>query len=103
MIDVSDGLVGDLGQVSRASGVRVELEAAAFEVPSRLAEVGSALGLDPLDWVLAGGEDHALAATFPASVALPGSWRVVGRIAEGTGVLVDGEEYPGPGGYDHFG
>jgi thiamine-monophosphate kinase len=102
MLDVSDGLVADLGHVSRASAVRIELDSAAFEVPPRLREVGSALGLDPLTWVLTGGEDHALVATFPASVSLPEPWRVVGRAVEGTGVLVDGEEYAGPGGYDHF-
>ncbi len=103
MIDVSDGLVADLGHVCRASAVRIELDSAAFEVPARLREVGSALGLDPLSWVLTGGEDHALAATFPAQVSLPAPWRVVGRAVEGTGVLVDGEEYAGVGGYDHFG
>jgi thiamine-monophosphate kinase len=103
MIDVSDGLVADLGHVSRASAVRVELDSAAFEVPGRLREVGSALGLDPLGWVLTGGDDHALAATFPATVTLPDAWRVVGQVTEGTGVLVDGEPYAGPAGYDHFG
>ncbi|HSV68226.1 MAG TPA: thiamine-phosphate kinase [Mycobacteriales bacterium] len=103
MIDVSDGLVADLGHVARLSAVRVELGSGAFEVPARLREVGSALGLDPLDWVLSGGEDHALAATFPAGVALPEGWLVAGRVVEGAGVLVDGEEYAGPPGWDHFG
>jgi thiamine-monophosphate kinase len=103
MIDVSDGLVADLGHVCRASGVRIELDTAAFEVPARLREVGSALGLDPLSWVLTGGDDHALAATFPSGLALPAGWRVVGRACAGTGVVVDGEEYAGAGGWDHFG
>ena len=103
MIDVSDGLVADLGHVSQASAVRIELDSTAFEVPVRLREVGSALGLDPLSWVLAGGDDHALAATFPATGTLPAAWRVVGQVTEGTGVLVDGEVYAGPPGYDHFG
>jgi thiamine-monophosphate kinase len=103
MIDVSDGLVADLGHLARASAVRVELDTSAFDLPERLRQVASALGLDPLDWVLAGGEDHALAATFPAGVTLPAGWRPVGRVVAGTGVLVDGEEYTGPGGWDHFG
>src|SRR5439155_673416 len=59
--------------------------------------------LDALSWMLAGGDDHALAASFPAGVALPPHWRVVGRVVAGTGVLIDGEEYTGPGGWDHFG
>ena len=32
-----------------------------------LQQVGSALGVDPMAWVLTGGEDHALVATFPAA------------------------------------
>lgn len=102
MVDVSDGLVADLGHVAEASGVGVELDSAAFVVPDRLRDVGQALGLDPLDWVLAGGEDHALVATFPAERGAPAGWRVVGRVADGKGVLVDGHEYAGRGGYDHF-
>ncbi|MDI5943197.1 thiamine-phosphate kinase, partial [Micromonospora sp. DH15] len=53
-------------------------------------------------WILAGGDDHALAATFPPAVALPDPWRIVGRVTEGTGVTVDGEAYDGPTGWDHF-
>ncbi|HEY9472977.1 MAG TPA: thiamine-phosphate kinase [Mycobacteriales bacterium] len=102
MVDVSDGLVADLGHVARASGVGIELDSAAFVVPDRLRDVGQALGLDPLGWILTGGEDHALVATFPPDRGVPEGWRVVGRVIDGKGVLVDGEEYAGPGGYDHF-
>ncbi len=102
MMDVSDGLVADLGHVARASEVSIELDSAAFVVPDRLRDVGQALGLDPLDWILTGGEDHALVATFPADLGAPEGWRVVGRVTDGTGVRVDGEEYVGRGGYDHF-
>jgi thiamine-monophosphate kinase len=102
MIDVSDGLIQDLGHVAAASRVRVELDAAAFEVPEQMAELGTALGADPLDWVLAGGEDHALVATFPAEVALPGLWRVVGRVLPGVGVTVDGRPWTSAAGWEHF-
>lgn len=102
MVDVSDGLVQDLGHVADTSGVGIELDSSAFEIPDRLRDVGQALGLSPLSWVLTGGEDHALVATFPPDSGAPDGWRVVGRVTDGKGVLVDGEEYAGRGGYDHF-
>lgn len=106
MIDVSDGLLADLGHVARASGVALRLRSRAFTVPSRLAEIASALGLDPLRWVLTGGEDHALAATFPQAAVLPEGWTEVGAVeapdAAGPAVTVDGRPYDGDGGWVHF-
>jgi thiamine-monophosphate kinase len=104
MIDVSDGLLADLGHVARASRAVVEVRSGALEVPSRLADVGAALGVDPMHWLLTGGEDHALAAAFPPGVALPAGWTVIGEVREGEpAVLVDGRPYGGgPGGWDHF-
>ncbi|MEV1291862.1 thiamine-phosphate kinase [Pseudonocardia sp. NPDC049635] len=106
MIDVSDGLLADLAHVARGSGVTVRLRSRAFTVPARLAEIGSALGLDPLRWILTGGEDHALAATFPPGAALPQDWTEVGVVeapdADGPGVTVDGRPYDGDAGWIHF-
>ncbi|MGN9808425.1 thiamine-phosphate kinase [Micromonospora sp. BQ11] len=102
MIDVSDGLLADLGHVAKASGVGIDVRRDAFEVPRQMRDAAQALGVDPYSWILAGGDDHALAATFPADVALPDGWRPIGLVGEGSGVTVDGAAYDGPAGWDHF-
>lgn len=102
MVDVSDGLVSDLGHVARASGVAIRLETDAFHVPQEFVDTSRALNADPLQWLLTGGEDHALAATFPPDVDLPMAWSVIGRVEDGEGVLVDGAPFEGPGGWRSF-
>jgi thiamine-monophosphate kinase len=107
MVDVSDGLLADLGHVAAASGVVLDVSAAALTVPSRLVDVGAALGTDPRHWLLTGGDDHALAASFPPDVLLPFGWTRIGAVlspGDGEpGVLVDGRPYDGgPTGWDHF-
>lgn len=104
MIDVSDGLVRDLGRVARASGVDVDLDPAALraEADGPLTEV---LGPDEaLRQVLGGGEEHALVATFAAG-AVPEGWRGIGVVRPVAGdapaVTVDGAATDAPG-WDHF-
>lgn len=101
MTDVSDGLVADLGHIADASGVRFDLRGDAIDVPPKLREVGAALNVDPLVWVLTGGDDYALAATFPRGTAVPDPWRVIGTVVEGDGVRVDGRRWP-VGGHEHY-
>ena len=102
MIDVSDGLLADVGHLARASGVAVDLAGDRFEVAEPLHAVGAALGADPLGFVLTGGDDHSLVATFVAGSLPPAGWRVVGEVREGEGVTVDGVPPQGPGGHTHF-
>jgi thiamine-monophosphate kinase len=103
MIDVSDGLLADLGHLASASGVGIDVRTGAFEVPAQMRDAAGALGVDPYTWILGGGDDHALAATFPAGTALPEDWLVIGVVGEGSGVTVDGKPYQtGPVGWDHF-
>lgn len=102
MIDVSDGLLADLGHVCEASNVAIDVRTDLVEVPQRLVDVGTALGADPLHWVLTGGEDHALAATFPEPAAVPEGWRTIGSVTRGSAVTVDGGPYEGGQGWQHF-
>jgi thiamine-monophosphate kinase len=102
MIDISDGLLQDLGHIATAGLVAIDVRTDAFDVPPAMRDAATALGLDPYQWLLAGGEDHALAATFPPDVDLPMAWSVVGRVEAGEGVLVDGAEWAGPGGWRSF-
>jgi thiamine-monophosphate kinase len=104
MIDISDGLVADVGHVARASEVLIDIDSSRLPCPPVLAAAASALAdsPDPLGWVLTGGEDHALAATFPRRTRLPPGWTAIGEVREGRGVLVDGRVFPGPGGWVTF-
>ncbi len=102
MCDISDGLLADVGHIAEASGVAVDIDPEAFELPAQMRDIASALGADPLHWILTGGDDNGFAATFASSTDLPAGWRAVGTVAEGTGVTVAGKEYEGPGGHVHF-
>jgi thiamine-monophosphate kinase len=102
MIDVSDGLLQDLGHVATAAVVGIDVHSDAFEIPGQMRDAALALGVDPLLWILTGGDDHALAATFPPGVSLPEPWRVIGVVHEGTGVTVDHKAWQGGTGWDHF-
>ncbi|MDQ4213174.1 thiamine-phosphate kinase [Microbacterium capsulatum] len=89
MMDVSDGLALDAGRMADASGVTIALDRAA-------------LGAHP-HRALAGGEDHALLATFPPGDLPPGFRRigsVVPRIPDAP-VTCDGEPV-GPLGWDPY-
>ena len=112
MIDTSDGLLADLGHVASASGVAIDIATASLEAGDQLAaaalEISSITGSPQvaddlaLSWVLTGGEDHVLAATFPASARPPQGWRVIGAVRAGAGITVDGAPPAGPGGWEHF-
>ncbi|WP_433297096.1 thiamine-phosphate kinase [Actinoplanes sp. CA-030573] len=102
MIDISDGLLQDLGHLSTASLVAIDVRRDAFTVPDQMRDAATALGVDPYQWLLGGGEDHALAATFPPGVTMPEGWREIGTVHDGSGVTVDRRPWSGSPGWDHF-
>jgi thiamine-monophosphate kinase len=63
--------------------------------------------VDPLGFVLTGGDDHPLVGTFPSPDSVPEGWQVIGSVQpvdpEGEpAVTVDGTAYDGEQGYRHF-
>lgn len=108
MLDVSDGLLRDAGRIARASTVTLDLRSpsdwAAHDLAA-LEDAADLLGVDALTWVLTGGEDHGMLATFPSGAPLPPGFQVIGAVQapEGTTrVTIDGHEPAADPGWDHF-
>lgn len=86
MLDVSDGLAKDAGRIARASGVTMALSSAALEgyfaVLEQAAQSINSRGgkANEKDWVLFGGEDHPLLATFPNNAEVPKGFKVIGEV-----------------------
>ena len=113
LMDISDGLAGDVGHLAAASGVKVVLEAGAVPIAdAALAALGTEGALEA---ALHGGEDYELlfvtdpgiidVARFEDRFGL--DLTCVGHVFEGKGVWLDhgdGEPRPlGRAGFDHFG
>lgn len=81
MLDVSDGLAKDASRIAKLSEVTIEIDRQALQGFEAVLEgAAQALGVEPLPWVLHGGEDHALLATFPDGVKIPKAFKAIGRV-----------------------
>ena len=112
-IDVSDGLLADLGHICTASGVAAEIDVDSLPASSEFLSAGTRD--ERRVWQLAGGDDYELCFTAPeagSSMLLSDLARTgcaatrIGRIVAGSGVRVvdsTGGEIDAPAtGWDHF-
>jgi len=113
-IDISDGLLADLGHICEASGTGARIQCISLPVDPRVRQHVQTVQ----DWSLplSGGDDYELCFAIPSSCRqqleqLAGQqgfgFSLIGQIEEGRQVQVlmpDGEVVsPGVGGFDHFG
>lgn len=107
MLDISDGLLRDGFRLAAASRVAVDLDPGPLKrLAGSLLPAAELLGMDAGEWVLRGGEDHGLLATFPPGSPLPHGFTAIGSVQalgidEGPGVKIAGRSAD-TGGWDHF-
>ncbi len=60
MLDVSDGLSGDLSHICERSKVGARIEVAALPLSHAMRRIAAVAGKEPEQWALHGGEDYEL-------------------------------------------
>lgn len=81
MLDISDGLAKDASRIAKASAVTLQIDPMQLQgYEAVLEEAARAIGANERDWVLFGGEDHSLLATFPSDVQLPRGFKRIGTV-----------------------
>ncbi|MBX3147525.1 MAG: thiamine-phosphate kinase [Gemmatimonadales bacterium] len=109
MLDLSDGLAGDLGHLAAASGVALEVDLDGLPVDPSLGEIAGLCGEVPQLFAAVGGEDYELLVTLPlgfdAAGGLPDHLPLtrIGRVMAGSGVSLRLAGRPVRlDGFDHF-
>lgn len=98
-IDISDGLLADVGHIATASGVKVVIDCE--RLPLSEAVRSHPTEKDRLRWALSGGDDYELCFCLPAWCDVPSGTYCIGHVLEGEGVECDGAAHL-PAGYNHF-
>jgi thiamine-monophosphate kinase len=81
MLDLSDGLARDSARIAKASSVTIQIDPMNLQgFEAVLEESARAIDANPSDWVIGGGEDHSLLATFPAGSTLPRAFKPIGVV-----------------------
>ena len=89
MLDISDGLAKDASRIAKASGVTIALASKDLQgFEASLEQVAMRLEVDSKNWVLFGGEDHSLLATFPQGVVIPREFKPIGRVLPSSEILL---------------
>jgi len=106
-MDLSDGLARDLPRLAAESGVGAEVEAEALPLEPGFGALCEALGEDPVELALGGGEDYVLLFALPEGEAPPERFGCtkVGRLVEGGELTLvrNGKREPLPEiGWDHL-
>lgn len=107
MLDISDGLLRDGTRLARSSRVILDFDPQELvRLAAGLEPASTLLNTDPMRWVLAGGEDHGLLATFPPGIQVPAGFTAIGSVQapgdnESPGIKIAGQAAD-TGGWDHF-
>lgn len=106
MIDISDGLSIDLHRLCSASGVGALIYKEQIPLSSAILRLCNALGLDPYEFALSGGEDYEMLFTTskPLPSGLPFKVTCIGEITA-SDVIIVSEGKPSRlmlKGYEHF-
>ncbi len=107
-IDISDGLMADLGHILEASGAGATIDTASIPLSPALSRLK---GAHAADYALNAGDDYELCVTIPevhwqgASDAIRNQMTVIGTVNQDAGLHIknsSGKTYRPVAGFDHF-